>query len=1130
MTLTLTREGVAKLKDASCFSKGLCWKVIQWNKVEDENQNTENFSVNLDGSENTSGKCVLGIFYVDTIENNDYSCNISAYDGMLAFEKSVNAQMLNYFRYTEQPIEEWLKFICLQCVSEGYDFSYKIEETAVNLDTNYVLSTDVKVETFREALGYLSILVGGFATFDEDGDLILRTYKYEPVDLTLSHKRLLDGKFDSNKSVVTGVYSSVAGFDFEDVITSVEDTNSVSIYISENPFLRGLQPYNSKEVDYRITNSLEAISGIMLGKMYYGCDCTLVSVPYLDLGDCVSVNRLVVTEEGVSTDILENNIVVCDYTYNAGSSLQIKSTSTSGTSTSVGSSGVGSEPKSTEEDERMDEIIDSFTKEVFEYKSVEVPITYDKELEDKNLSCFVSETGYTTQNAPPEELPEDTSYVYDEGNSEYWLITRKMLNTSLKEEDYDYGFTFNSETYSLATDEEIRRDLTITGNSASILDIFADYAEEEISDIQLSINIEDAKRCSGLVSSGALTILGVSVPAYSDYEASIVSYPPTVKPEEAEETGVSTTLTNEYELYEDGKFIDMRIVGWGSSSYRSGHEKASTYDVSYNGVSTAGALKPKVGYSYGETLKYLEQKFDKEGNLEKIKSIDLSFDSLSALREAITNDSISLSIGVDTYKIPDQETDVITTMDRSYTTYQWDRDFGGHVGDTDSDTISWMSDVEEVSFDYATQDWGTYGGIFNRTTDYADDIMLFGYKGLPKNVTVSFKVRKVVKGTVDDVINALNKDTSEVEVLKAVVTDLSGRVDAHSIELEAIKAELGELTETVSSHTESINTINETLVSLDEKLTGLDEKVTGFEEVVSGVEAYESRIEALETKVEAYETRIDDVETKVSEFEEVVSGVEAYETRIGNLETNVTKLLKDVEEIPAILESLEALTLRVENLEQGEAPEPSFSITDFWLEDENGYRFGDINIVDGVVSMPTSVEVFSCVALSAEGALNTFKYRNESSGIEYQLGDTTTELKSTDSINVSSSVIFSFYCISELDGIQVTSDEIKAQSYRSLRIGDYTYSTDGSIGTLSVVGERGLPSVGGSEYKYKFYYASSSTASSRKGVLRDWSTDGTITFEIGSEAVGNLSPVYIQFEITDGYQFDDDYQRFTIAT
>ena len=893
---------------------------------------------------------------------------------------------------------------------------------------------------------------------------------------------------------------------------------------------------SSTEVDYRITNSLEAISGIMLGKMYYGCDCTLVSVPYLDLGDCVSVNRLVVTEEGVSTDILENNIVVCDYTYNAGSSLQIKSTSTSGTSTSVGSSGVGSEPKSTEEDERMDEIIDSFTKEVFECKSVEVPITYDKELEDRNVSCLISETGYTTDSPPTEELPEDTSCIYDDGNSVYWVVTRKFLNTSLKKEDYDYGFTFNSKKYADATDEEIRGDLTITGNSASILDIFADYDEEEISDIQLSINIEDAKRCSGLINSGCLTAVGVLMPHASHYNTSIAWYPPSVEAEEdeegeeTEEDEVKSILTNEYELYEDGKFINMRLVGTGYTTSYSENPRNSTYEVGYKGVSTAGALKPKVGYSYGETFNSLEQKFDDEGNLEKIKSIDLSFDNISALREAITNDSISLSIGVDTYSIPDQETDVITTMDRLYITNRWDYDLEGFVPKIVSDTISWESDIEEVTFDYSTQDWGTYGGIFNSTENIADDIMLFGYKGLPKNVKVSFKVRKVVKGTVDDIINALNGDTSEVEALKAVVTDLSGRVDAHSIELEAIKAELNELTETVSSHTESINTINETLVSLDEKVTGLDEKVTGFEEVVSEVEAYETRIGELETKVEAYNTKIDDLETKVTEFEEVVSGVEAYETRIGNLETNVTKLLKDVEEIPAILESLEALTLRVENLEQGETPEPSFSITDFWLEDENGYRFDGIHVVDGVVRIPTSVEFYSCVALSKEGALNTFKYRNDSTGAENQLGDPTTELKSTDYDNVGSSSAHIHYCVSELDGVQVTSNEIKAMGYRSLRIGDYTYSTEGSIGTLSVVGERGLPSVGGSEYKYKFYYASSSVTSGRQGVLRDWSTDGTITFEIGSEAVGNLSPVYIHFEVTDGYEVDDNYQKFTIAT
>ena len=123
LNLTLSRKGVSKLKDSGAFRKGMCWKVIQWNKVNDDNQDLTDFSVNIDGSENTSGKCKLGVFYVSKIDNDDYSCDIEAYDGMLAFEKSINATNLKFMRNNLKTTEEWVDYIVNKCRTLRYVFS-----------------------------------------------------------------------------------------------------------------------------------------------------------------------------------------------------------------------------------------------------------------------------------------------------------------------------------------------------------------------------------------------------------------------------------------------------------------------------------------------------------------------------------------------------------------------------------------------------------------------------------------------------------------------------------------------------------------------------------------------------------------------------------------------------------------------------------------------------------------------------------------------------------------------------------------------------------------------------------------------------------------------------------------------
>ena len=90
LTMSLTSSGVDKLLEAGLLRKDICFEYNEWLKVDDVNQSDSDYSINTDGTENTTGKVKNGYFYVNNVENSDYSCNLELYDSMLAFSIDIS--------------------------------------------------------------------------------------------------------------------------------------------------------------------------------------------------------------------------------------------------------------------------------------------------------------------------------------------------------------------------------------------------------------------------------------------------------------------------------------------------------------------------------------------------------------------------------------------------------------------------------------------------------------------------------------------------------------------------------------------------------------------------------------------------------------------------------------------------------------------------------------------------------------------------------------------------------------------------------------------------------------------------------------------------------------------------------
>ena len=62
--VTLNQQGINKVTSVDGFKKNYVLHLVQWNKVDDVNQSTSDYSLNLDNTENQTGKCDLGFYYI----------------------------------------------------------------------------------------------------------------------------------------------------------------------------------------------------------------------------------------------------------------------------------------------------------------------------------------------------------------------------------------------------------------------------------------------------------------------------------------------------------------------------------------------------------------------------------------------------------------------------------------------------------------------------------------------------------------------------------------------------------------------------------------------------------------------------------------------------------------------------------------------------------------------------------------------------------------------------------------------------------------------------------------------------------------------------------------------------------
>lgn len=211
----------------------------------------------------------VGKFYVDKAEHTKGMVKITAYDGMIKFDKALDS---NTATLNDSPYNI-LNWICSQCGVNLGMTQAQVEALPNGADPFFVTRMG-DIETYRDVLYWLSQTLGGFATMDRNGALVIRSYHNSVDDVIDYNVRFNISQYGDEIIKYSGFYwtnEEDGTAEYEHAIP--DDYYYVSLGI--NPFFQsGLR-------NLYVDGILDALGNIE----YNPCDVTIPFGIQYDLGD-----------------------------------------------------------------------------------------------------------------------------------------------------------------------------------------------------------------------------------------------------------------------------------------------------------------------------------------------------------------------------------------------------------------------------------------------------------------------------------------------------------------------------------------------------------------------------------------------------------------------------------------------------------------------------------------------------------------------------------------------------------------------------------------------------------------------------------------------------------------------------
>lgn len=243
------------------------------------------------GSPATVTYVPLGVFYVTDsfTEDDGYTVNITAYDGMQKFMKDFNATTIG----VTFPIKAW---DLLEAIATYHGFTISFDKETYELLTsdNYTLADTVNrvlvVQeqrnenlydwlnipldgTYRDYVGWIAGLIGGYAHMGRSGELVIARYEDHGFSIKRTVQHMGGAKINYGGAVT-----------YETIVSGTEETPIYPTGYSGNPIVYA-NPYITQEEVDRLYANMFGNGDIVITP----CDVTWRSNPCVDAGDIVSV-------------------------------------------------------------------------------------------------------------------------------------------------------------------------------------------------------------------------------------------------------------------------------------------------------------------------------------------------------------------------------------------------------------------------------------------------------------------------------------------------------------------------------------------------------------------------------------------------------------------------------------------------------------------------------------------------------------------------------------------------------------------------------------------------------------------------------------------------------------------------
>lgn len=344
LSITLTRDGLEKLKNSSVLRRKACLHVI---------------------AEETDGTLSdKGYFYITEPTVDDYYAELICYDGMVAFDKKIPESVLTEMQ-SEHTIEELFQLCVSNCTTNFYELSFDSSSIKVNSGVRLKLTSDSTIDTYLSCIEYLSAIAGGFAEVDTKGTLKISYYsRVRKEGVSAEPDDIQDFKQDFAMSKVAVVKTSVGGFDYTmGVEASESDYDQLTVEQYENPFLRGFISEGEESKNPNVESIFNKMASTIIDMTFYGSNCAVPARGGINLGDLIGTTREVASVgSGVVDSEAEVDILVTDYTWGYQNQINFKcnaSTENINPSSSGLNKGSVYKPVSgSGRDNRLDEIAD----------------------------------------------------------------------------------------------------------------------------------------------------------------------------------------------------------------------------------------------------------------------------------------------------------------------------------------------------------------------------------------------------------------------------------------------------------------------------------------------------------------------------------------------------------------------------------------------------------------------------------------------------------------------------------------------------------------------------------------------------------------------------------------------------